>query len=307
MHGNPHDVKSGLHGGNDVIVYQIDSHPKPVLNGSMHGHRLFGNANLKQVNEHELRDLTIVPKYFLKGVEYTLYAANSAKTGSMILKYDDACALQQPGLTVWARADFMRHPYGVAVSDGSMFVTCQDSGQLIQFPMDDVFRPRVLAQMQQPRAVTASPKLHRVFAAERFGTSKFSPPDKGRIWIFDSLTGHYVGNISFAAPIGMAMVDDKYLMVGCNQTHNVYAFDPVTLQQKRVFKHADLRHPTGISVYGTRMFVLSMQTRRIFEFDVVSGNGKMIVDDLPGPAEGVAVLPCIPQNFYPEQHSKISE
>lgn len=311
MHGNPHNgSNSYLHGGNDILAYnigQIDHHSKHVLNGNLHAQSLFGHKNLKHVNEHELRDLVIVPKYYLNGLQYTLYAVNSFKRNSMILKYDDACALQQPGLSVWARADMMIHPYGIAVADGAVFVTCQDSGQLIQFPMDDVFSPKVLGQMQQPRAVAASPELHRIFVAERFGTSKYSPANKGRIWIFDSLTGHLIDRFPFVAPIGMAMVGDKYLMIGCNQTHKVYAFDPMTLQQKRVFQHADLIHPSGIAVYGTRMFVISQQTKRIFEFDVVSGHGKTIVEDLPGPAEGIAVLPCIPQSLSPAEGKSIPE
>lgn len=305
MHGNPHNgLGSDLHGGNDVVVFPIDSH-KGVLNGRLHGQNLFGHGNLQTVNEHELRDLTIIPKYFLSGIQYTLYAVNAYKKDSMILKYDDACALQQPGLTVWARADFMVHPYGIAIADAAVFVTCQSSGQLIQFPMDDVFRPKVLWQMQQPRAVAASPELHRIFVAERFGTSKYNPPDKGRIWIFDSLTGQQVGNFSFAAPIGMAMVGDKYLMIGCNQTHRVYAFDPITLQEKKVFGHVDLRHPTGISVHGTRMFVLSQTTKRVLEFDIVTGRGKVVIDELPGPPEGIAVLPCTPKKFSPAARKTI--
>lgn len=303
MHGNPHDGgRSNYHGGNDVWVYSLDPNPKHVLNGSLHGQSLFGDGNLKHMNMHELRDLTIVRKdvplgFGSYGPQYQLYAANSYKANSMILKYDDACTLQQPGAIAWAKAAFMTHPYGVAAADGAVFVTCQNSGQLIQFPVDDVFSPKVLAQMQQPRAVATSSELHRVFVAERFGRSKYSPPNKGRIWIFDSITGRQIGNFAFAAPIGMAVVGDKYLMIGCNQTHRVYAFDPVTMEQKQIYSHAALRHPAGITVYEHRMFVVSQQTKRVFEFDIVSGHGKVVVEDLPGPGEGIAVMPCTPQKF----------
>jgi hypothetical protein len=306
LHGNPHSLdgaRSGLHGGNDVVVYPIDGAPKRVLNGSLHGMSLFGHQNLKMVNEHELRDIAIVENFDTfspSRPKYTMYAANAYQKDSYILKYDDSCVWHEhaeakaPGLSVWARTDFMVHPYGIAVADDAVFVTCQSSGQVIKFPLHDPFKPTVLATLQQPRAVTASTVLHRVFVAERFGNDLWNPPNKGRLMIYDSLTGNQIDSVFFEAPIGLALVSDELLMVGCNKTNKVYALDPMTFQERQTYQHVDLQHPAGISVYGTRMFVLSQGTNRIFEFDIRSGQGKVVVEGLPGPGEGIAVMPCIP-------------
>ena len=69
----------------------------------------------------------------------------------------------------------MVHPYGIAIADAAVFVTCQSSGQLIQFPMDDVFRPKILsmAKVNSTEKMTMNMKISNdtVAAAARAAAS----------------------------------------------------------------------------------------------------------------------------------------
>jgi outer membrane protein assembly factor BamB len=231
-----------------------------------------------------------------------MYVLNAFSKGSSILKYNDVCALQESGaLSVWAESDIMVHPYGIARSEDAIWATCQDTGSIIRFPFDNAFNPEKITTLQQPRAMVFDLESGRILIAERLGNrTDGSAPFMGHIVVYDAHTQDLVGKYDVPGPIGMAMyhgAHGKELMVGSEMTNKVYALDPVTMKEKRSFSHAGLNHPAGISVHGDSMFVISQRSdpSRVIEFDLVSGKGKIVLDNLPGLPECLAVIPCVPQ------------
>jgi len=285
-------------GGDDVVVFPLGQ--QRIVDGARDGIPLFGKDKVDKLALRELRGLQLVQSGIANNQQNSLFVANGNKKDSKLLKYDDACVLEKAPLSVWARNESMIHPYGMAHGDNSLWVTNQDTGTVMQYPMFDAFTPKVIATLKQPRAVVHSPELKRIFVAERTGTPTRDPaPGAGHIRVYSSLTGLPLGTHNFPGPVGMSMyvpLKGKPLMlVGSEQTNKVYGIDPETLEQQHTFEHADLQHPAGLSVHGNQLFVVSQTNKRIIQFDLISGKGKVVVDNLPGRAECIVALTCVPR------------
>eukprot|EP01088_Endostelium_zonatum_P017078 TRINITY_DN486_c0_g1_i1.p1 TRINITY_DN486_c0_g1~~TRINITY_DN486_c0_g1_i1.p1 ORF type:complete len:279 (+),score=70.79 TRINITY_DN486_c0_g1_i1:212-1048(+) len=155
----------------------------------------------------------------------------------------------------------LQHPYGVAASSNSLYVSNQDNNLITQYSpgaTNKVFA----TSSKSPRGVAVAPNGNVIFSDEK--------SDKVEIY---SVNGYKVNEIKIEKPIGLYVdSNSNTLYVGSNgkNTKQVVAYSLSGYSQVGTYTHSSMGHPAGITSYNGQLYVLDQDNTSLIYFSVAS-------------------------------------
>jgi len=288
FHGSRLENATAAQGMNQV--YRIDlmlpeNVPTPVLSGH-DGHREFrGMAH---------------------GGDGSLLVASAFRNASSIAQFGPCGERGRRPFVRDYSSPSLVHPYGVALHDGSIYASAQDTGAIVSFPF--------LAANASTMEGGSVPGAH--FWHDPRATLRGVAYASGCIYAADQETdtilricGREEHSTTFASikqPIALAVDEHRgWLYVGSRSDSHpgVTSFDVRTGAVVQHYRHSHMRHPAGIVLDEHRLYVVSQHEHgdprtksELLEFHVKTGLLMKIVEhhrDLPHDApEQLLISSC---------------
>jgi len=151
------------------------------------------------------------------------------------------------------------HPYGITIDNrrGLVYVSNQDGDNVIRFPLSNPKATSVFgSKVGSPRGIAVDEQTGNVFVA---GTTTSA------VFVFN-VNGNLIARIPMSDPIGV-YVNGNSLYISNKASINaaIYSYSLSSFALNKTFASPDT-HPTGMVVYGGRLYVLGQTNKALYYF-----------------------------------------
>jgi len=233
----------------------------------------------------ELRGVAVLPSG-------DLLVANANKDSTKLVLYG-GCTAASPSrayrAVVAEQSTTLVHPYGLALHGTSVFVSNQDTYNVLRYTNTSGLGPwasTVFAQYSSTDGV-------RGLAVDGGGVLYVAVEQLG-VLKYDVFTGAALGTVPCNDCIGLTYdntTDAVY--IGSSGDDAVYQYSVAAQTFVRTFRDASLTHPAGLSVHDGALFVNAQSDGAVLKFDVATGAFfGAIVNSVPDALEALVLSSC---------------
>mmetsp|Transcript_29885 Transcript_29885/g.74265 ORF Transcript_29885/g.74265 Transcript_29885/m.74265 type:complete len:391 (+) Transcript_29885:3-1175(+) len=193
------------------------------------------------------------------------------------------------------------HPYGFAQWDGYLYVSNQNSHEVVRYDVETGLPGPVAPVLKEYESkldpgtfVKFKAKKGRIrgVAFDKYGVLYVANKDLG-VLLYNH-QGALLGRLPVKKPISVFYCFDRdSVWIGSVKRHSLYEFSAQTHLLIQVISDPSLRHPAGMVSYGDSLYVIGQATNRLLEYSISSGKlRRTLVDKLPDDGERVILSPC---------------
>jgi len=272
-HGNQNNLAS-----NDIRVYDFNSTHHFASDGVALSPSLVKNLDLQN-----LRGIKVVGN--------VLFLVSAHSTKSKIVMTDKCIFQKKVKVAKTFTIDSLNHPYGIAYSDGKLYITNQNTDQVLLYSLHDGFGASALifAKVPHPRGIVIDIS-GKIWVAS----------NRGHLFVFAS-SGELVKKLKIPHPVGVTIdVATGNVIVGSVHGSNsgIYIIDHLNLKvitKLIVTPPYKLTHPAGVVVIEQRLFVIAQDQRVLYGWNLATNKFMGVIleqGQMPERPEQAAIVRC---------------